>query len=337
MIIKVVLLVISFIIMTIIVFSFEKFRQDWLIYYLTFGIVLGQVLFPVWFFQGMERMKYITYLNITAKLIFTFAIFVFIRQESDYIYVPFLNFMGSLVAGALALWIVFKDFNVNFKLPSIIDIKHHLKEGWYIFVSTMAISLYTTSNTFILGLFTNNTFVGYYSGAEKIIKSIQGLLSPVSQSIYPHISKLASESKEKAIKFIRKTTLLVGGASFVFSSVIFIFADLIVRLLLGTQYQESIVVLRILAFVPFLVALTNMFGAQLLLPFNIKRLFTFSIIIPSVLHIVLLFFAASIFKEIGVSILVVFTESLILVFRMSGLYLFHKDLFLGVVQMAIDN
>ena len=332
MIIKFGLLILSFIIMTVLVFSFGKFRQDWLIYFLTFGMVVGQVLFPVWFFQGMERMKYITYLNITARLIFTVAIFVFIHQASDYIYVPFLNFMGSLLAGALSLWIVFRNFNVNFKLPSMADIKHQLREGWYIFISTMAISLYTTSNTFILGLFTNNTIVGYYSGAEKIIKAIQGLLSPVSQAIYPHISKLASGSKEKAIKFIRKIALLVGGASFILSLVVFIFADIIVKLLLGNQYQESIVVLRILAFIPFIVALTNMFGAQLLLPFNIKRLFTLSIIIPSVLHIVLLFFAASIFREIGVSIVAVFTESLILVFRMSGLYLFHKDLFLGLVH-----
>lgn len=308
MIIKFGLLILSFIIMTILVFFFGKFRQDWLIYYLTFGMVLGQVLFPVWFFQGMEKMKYITYLNITAKLIFTVAIFVFIRQASDYIYVPFLNFMGFLVAGVLALWIVFKDFNVNFKLPSIRDIKHHLKEGWYIFISTMAVSLYTTSNTFILGLFTNNTVVGYYSGAEKIIKAIQGLLRPVSQTIYPHISKLASESKKKAIKFIRKTTLLVGGASFVFSLVVFIFADVIVNILLGNQYLESIAVLRILAFVPFIVGLSNIFGIQTMLTFDYKKAFSNILIVAGIINISLAFILAPLYQQNGISFSVLITE-----------------------------
>ena len=308
MIIKFGLLILSFIIMTVLVFSFGKFRQDWLIYFLTFGMVVGQVLFPVWFFQGMERMKYITYLNITARLIFTVAIFVFIHQASDYIYVPLLNFMGSLVAGVLSLWIVFRNFNVNFKLPSVADIKHQLREGWYIFISTMAISLYTTSNTFILGLFTNNTVVGYYSGAEKIIKAIQGLLSPVSQTIYPHISKLASESKEKAIKFIRKITLLVGGASFVLSLVIFIFADVIVRLLLGNQYLESIVILRILAFLPLTVGLSNIFGIQTMLTFDYKKAFSNILVAAGIINISLAFILAPLYQQIGISFSVLITE-----------------------------
>ena len=91
--------------MSIIVFSFKKFKQDWLIYYLDFGMVLGQTLFPICFFQGMERMKYITFLNVFAKLIFTIAIFIFVKRSSDYLYVPLLNSLGFILAGILALFL----------------------------------------------------------------------------------------------------------------------------------------------------------------------------------------------------------------------------------------
>jgi len=308
MVIKFFLFLLSLGIMSGIVFTFEKFRQDWEIYYLTFGMVLGQVLFPIWFFQGMERMKYITFLNILAKLIFTIAIFVFVRKVGDYLYVPLLNSLGFIVAGVLGLWIIFKDFGIEFRMPSWEGIKYQLKEGWYIFISTVAISLYTISNTFILGLFTNNTIVGYYSAAEKIIKAIQGLLGPISQTIYPHVSKLMYESKEYGIKFLRKVTLLIGSFSFVLSLIIFIFADLIVGIVLGSQYTESVIVLRILAFLPFIIGLSNIFGIQTMLTLNFRKAFSNILISASFLNLVLAFILVPSLKHIGISISVLISE-----------------------------
>jgi len=313
MIIKSFLFLISLIIMSIIVFSFEKFKQDWLIYHLTLGMVLGQVLFPVWVFQGMEKMKYITFLNILSRLIFTVAIFVFVKKVEDYLYVSLLNSLGSIIAGLLALWIVFKDFGIEFRMPSLESIKYHLKEGWYIFISTVAISLYTTSNTFILGLFTNNTIVGYYSAAERIIKAVLGLLSPISQTLYPHISKLIKESEETGIKFIRKVTSLIGGLSFVLSLSVFIFADLIVKIILGSQYAESVVVLRILAFLPFIVGLSNVFGIQTMLTLSYKKEFSKILIFASIIDVTLAFIMVPVFKHIGISISVLLSEIFITV------------------------
>jgi len=311
MIIKLALLILSFIIMSVVVFSFEKFRKDWLIYYLTFGMVIGQVLFPVWFFQGMERMKYITFLSIIAKLIFTVCIFVFVRRVSDYIYVPLINSIGFIAAGILGIGIALKDFKIYFKMPTLFAIKHQLKEGWYIFISTIAISLYTVSNTFILGLFTNNTIVGYYSAAEKLIKAVQGLLGPISQTIYPYISKLVNESKEKGIKFIRKVILMVGSFSFVLSLSICVFANIIVNIFLGSKFYESVHVLRILAFLPFIIGLSNIFGIQTMLTFNHKKAFSNILIAASIINIALAFVLVPLYKHIGISFAVLISETFV--------------------------
>ena len=312
----------SFIILALILIFIPKFRNDQLIYLFTFGMVLGNILFPVWFFQGMERMKYITILNIIAKGIFTVCIFIFIRKMADYLYVPLINSTGFLVAGGLSLRIVSKDFGIKFMLPSFKAIKHQLKEGWHIFISTVAISLYTTSNTFILGLFTNNTIVGYYAAAEKIIKAVQGLLSPISQTVYPHISKLASESKEKALNFIRKLVKIVGGISFVISFLIFIFADFVVNILLCPQYQQSIIVLRILAFLPFIIGLATVYATLFLLGFGYIKTWSRIIIGSSVLDIVFVLIFVGIFPlaHIGVSISWVLTEICVLLLS----YLYYK-------------
>jgi len=308
MIIKLALMVISLILMSIIIFSFEKFRQDWIVYYLTFGMVVGQVLFPVWFFQGMEKMKYITFLNILAKVIFTVAIFVFVKEASDYLYVPLLNSLGFIIAGILGLWIVFKDFEVSFKFVGLEELKRQLKEGWYIFLSTVAISLYTISNTFILGLFTNNAIVGYFAAAEKIVKAVQGLLGPVSQTIYPYISKLMNESVELGIKFIRKATFIIGGISFGLSLILFIFADSVINILLGPKYYDSVAVLKILAFLPFIIALSNILGIQTMLTLNYKKEFSSILILASIVNIISALIMVPILKHIGISLSVLLSE-----------------------------
>ncbi len=311
--IKLCFLVLSFLVLIGMVSFVPRFRSDWLIYVFTFGVVIGNALLPIWFFQGMERMKYITFLNIASKLIFTVSIFVFIRKAEDYIYVPLINSLGFLIAGISGLWIVRRSFKVGFSRPDLRDIKHQLKEGWYIFISGVSVSLYTTSNTFILGLFTNNTIVGYYSAGERLIRAVQKLLSPLSNAVYPYISKLASESREKTMGFIGKLTILVGSGSFIVSLGIFIFAAFITNTILGQQYQKSIIVLRILAFLPFLTSLNTMFGTQTMIPFNLKPALSKIFISAGIINVALALVLTPIYEHIGISLAVLFTEFFITV------------------------
>lgn len=308
MFIKFLLMVLSLMLLCILVFSINKFREEWLLYLLTFGMVLGNVIFPAWFLRGIERMREIAILNILTRIIFTVAVFIFIRSKTDYILLPIINSVGFIVAGLLGLWIIFSRIGIRVKMPLIADIKYQLKDGWHVFISTIAISLYTTSNTVILGLFTNNTIVGYYSAGEKIVKAVQGLIAPLSQTIYPHISKLASESKEAALAFVRKVVRLVGGAMLGVSFLLLLFAQQISNLVLGSKFQESIPVIQILSFLPFIIGLSNIFGIQVMLNFGLKQVFTRILIIASFVNILLALILVLPFQHIGISFSVLITE-----------------------------
>ena len=68
MIVKLLLIVVAFGILCIIVNVFTRFSIDKNVYLLSFGIVIGQALFPVWFFQGIENSK-----NETFKILLIYT------------------------------------------------------------------------------------------------------------------------------------------------------------------------------------------------------------------------------------------------------------------------
>ncbi len=312
--IKFSLMLLSFILMLLIVFAFERFRDEWLVYFFTFGMVLGSVLFPVWFFQGIESMKQIAVLDLLSKVIFTVSIFVFVRERGDYIYVPLINSLGVITSGVVGFWLAVGKFGVKVIMPKMEEVKRQLKEGWYVFISTVAISLYTTSNTFILGIFTNDRIVGYYNAGERIVKAAQGILAPFFQSIYPHISKLASESREIAITFIRRTVKFVSIPTFLISCLLFVFAPYISDIVLGKEFEESIIVIRILAFLPFIIGTATVFANFLLLGFGYVGIWSAIIISASLFSITgaVCFVYLLKLNYIGISINVLLTEIVVL-------------------------
>lgn len=311
MIIKFMLMFISFLLLTILVFSFEKFSQDALIYFVSFGAVIGQFLFPIWFFQGMERMKYITYINIGSRLLFTIAIFIFVQEKSDFYMVPVLSALGTILGGLYALYFIKTNFDIKFAFQKITTLKYYLNEAHHIFISKLAISLYTISTTFILGLFTNNTIVGYFAAADKIIQAFKGLMGPVSQTIYPYVSKKVHHSKEDGLKFIKKVAFYIAIFTSFVSLFIFIFAEFLVNLLLGAEYQNSIIVVQILAIMPFMIGLSNIFGIQTMLNFGRKKPFSQILIAGSIINLILSFILVPLYQHIGSAISVLIVESFI--------------------------
>jgi len=121
------LLVISGTIMIGVVSLFTRFNTDQSLYYYSATLVIGQALFPIWFFQGIEKMKYISILNVTAKLIFTVCIFIFVRSGDDFLLVPLFNGLSYISVGIISLCILFRKYNISFYIPSFKAIWDTLK------------------------------------------------------------------------------------------------------------------------------------------------------------------------------------------------------------------
>jgi len=316
--VKLALAALSFLILCAIVYFIPKFRSDWLVYVLSFGTVVGNTIFPVWFFQGTEKMKYITILNITGGFALAILIFVFIKGPGDYLKVAFINSFVFLTTGLISQYIVFKRFRIAYKFEGYHTVRAQLKAGWDIFISIAAINAYTNTRVFILGLLTNNSITGLYSIAEKIASACQTFpLDSFSQAIFPRLNKIFQKNKAKAFEIMQHIQRITTIISSVTLPVIFIFADLIIGIACGCKAQESVLALRLLLISVFFVAI-NAFRVQFLVVCGKTYIYSRIHVIMAMLGLPLIFLlvysfsymgaaAATIALEAGIFVITYFT------------------------------
>ena len=288
-------------------------RVDVLLVLCFLPMLLGNVLFPIWYFQGIQQMKFITIFNLVARSVSVAGIFLLVHESQDYRLAAFLQSFTPLLAGMLSLVIIHRQWPDMFCMTTWADIMSKLREGWDIFISTLFINLYTNSNVFFLGLLCSDTVVGYYAAANKLIEAVKGLLTPVSNAIFPHVSQLVKESQDSAVVFLRKMLKLIGGGSLAISLGVLILAEPIVDIIMGAGYEESVLLLRIISFLPFIIGLSNIFGIQTMVAFGMQRTFSKILMASAVVNFVLVFPMIYLWQAVGLAITVVIVESFVTV------------------------
>ena len=309
--IKIVFMLAGFVLMSVIVAAWPALGAERTLCYVAYLAVAGSVLFPVWFFQGMEDMRTITGVSIIARILVLIGIFGLVKQESDYVLATALQAGTMVIAGVGGLFIILRKTDISLVRPTTAQVRDQLHKGWHIFTSTAAVTLYTNSNIFILGLLTNHTIVGYYSAADQIVKAVLGLLTPITQAIYPHISALVEVSRDRALRFIHTSFVRIGLLACTLSILLMLLAEPLAFIILGDQYADAILILRILALIPALVAISNIFGVQSMLTFGLNREFSRILIWTGVINIGLIVPLVMLYQGPGAAVSVVLTESIV--------------------------
>ena len=305
---KLFLVLICFLLMVTVVSLFKIFRSNWLIYFFSFGSVIGQAIFPIWFFQGVQKMRYITILNLCTKVFFTIALFVFVRKQSDYYLVPVFNALGFISAGTVSFYYLKKDFQIRLKLQPFNKIKEQLIKGKFMFLSELKISLFTNTNVLLLGIFAGNTAVGYFTSAEKLARAMGNFQTPISNALFPYISKEMALNKKETIQKVIKITKM---GALVFSIIVLLcvmFSNEIITLIYGQKMKPSILLFKILLIIPLASFLDTMFGKLILLNNNKDNLYFRVILWATIINIVLNLLLTPTFKELGTAIVLSFTQ-----------------------------
>lgn len=306
--IKIILFFLSSGIFFLIVNMFELFSNDAGLYSIMFIGVVGIVLFPLWVYQGVEKMKYILIINVAIRSVTIVSIFLLVKVENDYLLLAVIYTITQVMTGITGLFFAIRKFDLRYLFPSKVQLLEQLKKGWNLFLSSIWINLYTTSNVFILGLFAPNSVVGYYSAADKVRIAFQGILSSMSQSVFPYVNKLLAESYQKFISFNRKLLKISVMIGIIISSSLFLFAEPIVKIVLGNEYSPSVIVLRIIAWLPLIIFLSNVFGIQTMLPLNYQKKFSQILFLAALINLMISFSIVPSYFEIGTAVSMLVTE-----------------------------
>lgn len=270
-------------------FSWIVFRDEHATYMfvLGLGMVLGDIFTPVWLFQGMEKMKYMTIVNASSKILFTLLVFLVIRNSDDYILLIALNSAGYLLSGLISLWLAGRQFGMKLGLAGVSSIIYQIKEGSAVFGSTFGMYLYRNANVIILKQLAPNDVVGLYSAAEKVIKGFQSLISPLAQALFPHLSlRFKASTDTENIALLKRLSIPFTCVVLVVSALVYVFAPWISNVLCGADMRDCIPLIRIMTLVILFGEINYLIGIVGLVNLDLQKQFFVSVLITGVFSVV---------------------------------------------------
>ena len=300
---KFILLLFSFILLLFLVYFVPIFRENYLVVWATFLMVPGHILFPDWFFQALERMKYITILNLLSKLLFTIAIFVFIKDKADYIYQPLFISLGFILSGIISLYYIFVKWGYKFHKPDIEGIFNAIKGSTDIFINNLAPNLYNSFSVVLLGFYSTPQQNGIYDAGKKFTTIIQNFMNIFTRVFFPYFSRKSQGYRVYALSSVLLSVVLV--------ILMIIFAPVLIRVFFGSEFIDSVLILRITSVSLIFLMMSSVFGVNYLLVKGHDKVLRNITIVSSIIGFALAFPLVKYFEAIGVAVVYTFTSSLI--------------------------
>lgn len=267
---KSLLLVISFALLAVLYLTMPRVQNDFYSFFLVAAFNLGWVLFPTWFFQGVERMAKMSMFSFLVKSLG--AVFVVLSVSSPEHYHRYLLglTLANIVVGFFSFFYVKRTYHFQLEKPQPFLSDESVRKGFPIFLNTILINCNSVLGMFLMGFYVSDFQIGIYSGTQKIIMAIMMVsYQPIMIALFPRVSRHFNESKAEGFKFFKKCLSCIAVYSLLVSVVTYLAAPLAVKICLGDKFADAVPFLRLLAVYPFLASMAStltvhgLYGLQL--------------------------------------------------------------------------
>lgn len=311
---KLILTFLSLLISVVIIEGNVNFRSHHEIFYLMMGIPIGTCFFPVWFFQGVEKMGYMTFTTTMSKLLSFVPMFVIVRGPSDAIYVSICYSVGFIVASLICIRLLYLRFNVRLVSVSCQDVKNAFTTSAPYFMSRISASLYSVGNTSLLGMICGPVMAGYYDISQKIVLAFTTLVSPVSTALYPYMIK------SKNIKAFKKIIAYGSIIGIVSCLAFMILAPFLLDILFNEANDITVITFRILTLCISFVVPSYLLGYPFLAALGHTKYTNNTVMIAGAFYLVFasLGYLAGWFSIYYAALLYLVCEFMVFLFRIYG-------------------
>lgn len=239
---------------------------------------------PLWYFQGVERLRVPVVIDTIARAAAAFGVFWIVRGPADGWLVLGLQ---AVFSGAALFWLTRRMLReVPLRTPNLLLGYRTLREHFALFACRASAGLYVHANALVLGAIAP-VAVPFFGGAERIIRAAINLLQPLNQAVLPRLSFLQHSDEAAAARILRLSFIVMGGIGFAMSAVAFTAAPLLVRIVLGADYLSAVPLLRIMAFLPLVVAINSVLGIFWAVPHGYERVLLRAILSAGITNLVL--------------------------------------------------
>lgn len=254
------------------------YREHFMLFFYSFGITFSTLLFPQFFFQGIEKMKYITIISVLIQSVFIGLTFIVIKTPNDYVYVPLLYTIGYLVGGIVALLIIFKGYGISFHLPTHQQASFYFKDAFPLFATDAVCTIKDKLNYLLLGAIVSMSDVVVYDIGSKLTNIAIKPLQIINTVIFPKMAKNKNDQQFK------KIAILVFGCIVILTIGINIFLYPIVRFLIGKDVP--LLPIRLYLLSPLFLGLGSYIGHCLIVARGYNKFMLYSILVTTSVYII---------------------------------------------------